>query len=87
MRMPVKTQIVILKTDVMKDKSSPELQVLKRKAGHPVVAIRYCHPQCGWSRGWRNGVVAIRISDGGADGVFGGRPLPARCLVAIRLGL
>jgi len=26
---------------------------LKRKAGHPVVAIRCCHPQCGWCRGWQ----------------------------------
>jgi len=27
---------------------------MKRKAGHPVVAIRCCHPQDGWCRRWRS---------------------------------
>jgi len=51
---------------------------MKRKADHPVVQ---CHGHPLLPSAVRKWEAAIRISDGVADGVSGGRPLPARFLV------
>jgi len=46
----VMTFITIL---MLTNLTSKRCWLLNRKAGHPVVVIRCCHPQNGWCYGWR----------------------------------